>query len=99
MSGEAFARLLAGTLYEYDNTAPPTPIASPPARWRPESRSIPQRPSAHSDLDETLAMLQTAMEDVRDANTANSASASRSVNGSLDMASALTSARGASTSA
>merc|ERR1719253_2513331 len=42
MSGEAFARLLAGTLYEYDNTAPPTPLASPPQRWRPDSRSIPQ---------------------------------------------------------
>jgi len=54
MSGEAFARLLAGTLYEYDYSAPPTPIAMP-------GISLSARTSDR-DLNETLGFLEAVVD-------------------------------------
>jgi hypothetical protein len=61
MSGEAFARLLAGTLYEYDYSAPPTPLAMP-------GMSLSAR-TVDRDLDETLGFLEAAVDSSEDLDT------------------------------
>lgn len=54
LSGEAFATLLAGTLYEYDYSAPPTPMALP-------GMSLSAR-ADDRELDETLGFLEAAVD-------------------------------------
>lgn len=59
LSGEAFTRLLAGTLYEYDHSAPPTPLTTPggPLGLHLETSR------GGGDLDTTLGLLETAIEE------------------------------------
>lgn len=71
LSGEAFTRLLAGTLYEYDNTAPPTPLATP-------GEPMASRQQSGGDLDMTLGFLETAIEDDRENISADTQSTSGS---------------------
>lgn len=67
MSGEAFTRLLAGTLYEYNESVPPTPLASIrpirlPSTSRLQSRGSDVGADTGRELDATLALLETAIE-------------------------------------
>lgn len=94
MSGEAFTRLLAGTLYEYDNTAPPTPLANPASRLDlhgVDSMSMNGglRGVDRGDLDATLAFLETAIAD----EDRRSTPLTRSVSGSGGFTSAPVSER------
>lgn len=60
LSGEAFTRLLAGTLYEYDSSAPPTPLTTPGGPLVGSSAEVPR---GGGDMDTTLGLLETAIEE------------------------------------